>query len=232
MLSRRRGARMATAALALAATAACASAGARETAPATAPGMPAATHTGAHAGHGTAPAAPAAASARHDEADARFMQHMIAHHGQALIMTELVPARTARQEIRLLAQRIEVSQQDEIVQMQRWLRAHGAAVPEPVAAGAHAAHGEHASMPGMLSAAELARLGTARGAEFDRLFLEYMIRHHEGALVMVAELFASPSGGQDPNVFRIASEVDSDQRMEIARMQRVLGALAGPAQPR
>lgn len=226
MLSRRRGAPIATAALALAATAACASAGARETAPPAVQAMPAP----AHAGHGATPSQPT--SARYNEADARFMQHMIAHHGQALIMTELVPARTSRQDIRRLAQRIEVSQQDEIAQMQRWLRARGAVVPEPVPAGAHAAHDEHASMPGMLSAAELARLAAASGTEFDRLFLEAMIRHHEGALTMVAALFAAPGGGQDPDVFRIASEVDSDQRMEIARMQSLLGTLAAAPQPR
>lgn len=228
MLSRTRGSRIATAALALAATAACASAGARETAPPAPQGVPAPTHAGVDAGHGAAPVA----SARYDEADARFMQHMIAHHGQALIMTELVPARTTRQDIRLLAQRIAVSQQDEIAQMQRWLRAHGAVVPEPVPAGVHAAHDEHAAMPGMLSAAELARLTAGRGSEFDRLFLEYMIRHHEGALVMVAALFASPSGGQETDVFRIASEVDADQRMEIARMQRMLATLPPPTQTR
>lgn len=151
------------------------------------------------------------------EADVRFMQHMIVHHAQALEMADLVRERTQREEIRRLAERITVSQRDEIAMMERWLRERGKAVTSD--------HLHHATMPGMLSQEELDRLAAARGAEFDRLFLEFMIRHHEGALVMVRELFATPGAGEASEVYQLASEVDADQRMEIARMRTLLAAL-------
>jgi len=155
--------------------------------------------------------------------DVRFMQHMIVHHAQALAMVALVPGRTRSEAMLLLAERIEVSQRDEIALMQQWLRDRGEHAPEVGAGGAvhGAVHGE-ATMPGMLTAEELARLERARGEEFDRLFLELMIRHHEGALVMVSELFNAPGAGQDPEVFRLAMDVDADQRAEIRRMQAML----------
>jgi uncharacterized protein (DUF305 family) len=167
--------------------------------------------------------ATATAARAYNEADVRFLQMMIPHHAQALEMTALVPSRSTRQDVRLTAQRIELSQQDEIAMMERWLRARR------VEAQAGHQHGAgHAHMPGMLMPQEMDRLRAASGAEFDRLFLEYMIRHHEGALAMVAELFATPGAGQEPELFSMASEVDSDQRMEIARMRAMLnGQLSG-----
>lgn len=167
--------------------------------------------------------APMAARAPHVAADVAFMQGMIAHHLQAIEMTALVAGRTQRQEIERLARRIEASQDDELELMRRWLAERDEAVPDEHAHHAHHAGG--APMPGMLSAQEIARLAAASGAEFDRLFLESMIRHHEGALVMVAELFAVEGAGQEPELFQFASHVDSDQRIEIARMQRMLAAL-------
>jgi uncharacterized protein (DUF305 family) len=158
------------------------------------------------------------------DADVRFMQHMMAHHQQARVMSAMVPERTTRREIRLIAERIDVSQDDEMRQMRSWLRRHGVEAP---AAGAHA-HGEHASMPGMLTGAELARLAAARGAEFDRLFLEYMIRHHEGAVTMVAQLFATPGAAQSSEMYGFATDVNADQRAEIARMRALLATIAGP----
>lgn len=186
------------------------------------------------AAHAQAGASAPAAAPRHTEADVRFMQHMIHHHAQALEMTSLVATRTTTPAIRLLAERIDVSQQDEIGTMQRWLRARGAEVPA-VGAAAHAGHGDghaHAgpaaaampAMPGMLTAEEMARLAAASGPAFDRLFLESMIRHHEGALVMVAELLAHPGAAQESETYAFVSEVDADQRMEIDRMRRLLGA--------
>jgi uncharacterized protein (DUF305 family) len=155
---------------------------------------------------------------RHTAADVRFMQGMIGHHAQALEMTALVPARTAREEMRLLAARIEVSQKDEITLMQEWLKERGESVPD-----LHAHHAAGATlMPGMLTAQEMARLADATGAGFDRLFLELMIRHHEGALVMVKELFASPGGGQESAAFAFASDVYADQQIEINRMRGML----------
>jgi uncharacterized protein (DUF305 family) len=159
----------------------------------------------------------------HTAADARFMQGMIPHHAQALEMTALVPARTERDDVRLLARRIELSQDDEIALMRGWLRARG---ESDAPADAHHEHGGHAAlMPGMLTPEEMARLEAARGSEFDRLFLELMIRHHQGALTMVAELFAADGAGQEAEIFQFATEVDADQRVEIRRMGEMLGAV-------
>ena len=158
-------------------------------------------------------------------ADARFMQAMIAHHAQALVMTRWAGSHGASQSVRTLAARIDVSQQDEIAFMQRWLRERGHTVPEP---NVHEAMGHQphdgALHPGMLGAAELAQLEAARGAEFDRLFLTFMIRHHEGAVAMVKALFASPGAAQDGHVYRFATDVEADQTAEIARMRALLGA--------
>lgn len=150
------------------------------------------------------------------EEDVRFVHGMIPHHAQALALTGLVPDRTGTEAMRRLAGRIEVSQKDEIAIMERWLERRGLAVPE----GHH--HGP--LMPGMLTDEELARLAAATGEAFDRLFLELMIRHHEGALVMVADLFSS-GGGQEAEIFQFASHVDADQRAEIARMREMLHVL-------
>jgi uncharacterized protein (DUF305 family) len=150
-------------------------------------------------------------------ADVAFMQGMIGHHAQALEMTALLPPRTSRDDMRLLGRRIELSQDDEIKMMQRWLEARGQAVPGP-----HAHHAEGALMPGMLTAAEMARLTAATGPEFDRLFLELMIKHHDGALLMVQHLFSTPGAGQESEMFAFASDVDADQRMEIERMAAML----------
>lgn len=157
---------------------------------------------------------------RHTGADVRFMQGMIAHHEQALEMAGLVPTRSSRDDIRLLARRIEISQADEIRMMQRWLEERGEEVP-----GADTHHhgaGTHHAMPGMITGEEMARLAAATGAEFDRLLLEFMIRHHEGALVMVSDLFTRQGAGQEGEIFQFASHVAGDQQIEIARMRRML----------
>ena len=174
-----------------------------------------------------APAPAAAADHSHGaeaaaDPNVRFMQGMIGHHAQALAMAALVPARSSHEQIHLLAERIAVSQRDEIATMQQWLRERGAEVPS---GDPHAHHGDHARMPGMLSEAELAALAAATGTAFDRSFLELMIRHHEGALVMVAELFASLGAAQEPATYALVADVDADQRAEIARMQALLERL-------
>jgi uncharacterized protein (DUF305 family) len=158
---------------------------------------------------------------RHTAADVRFMQGMIAHHAQALEMTALLRSRSSREDMRLLARRIDLSQADEIKMMQQWLRDRGETVPS---AHAHHAHGAPL-MPGMLTAEEMGRLAEATGAGFDRLFLEFMMRHHEGALVMVEELFSNAGAGQESEIFAFASDVEADQRMEIERMGAMLKEL-------
>lgn len=157
----------------------------------------------------------------HTDADIAFMQGMIHHHAQALDMVELLKTRTQSEAMRKLAQRIELSQRDEIQMMREWLEDRGADVP-----GEHAHHAPGAPlMPGMLTPGEMTRLAAAKGVEFDRLFLEYMITHHEGALVMVKELFAAPGAGQESEIFAFASDVDADQLIEIRRMDRMLKEL-------
>ena len=158
---------------------------------------------------------------RHTAADVRFMQGMIGHHAQALEMVALLQTRTNREDMRLLARRIALSQEDEIMLMQSWLQRRGAQVPD-----AHAHHAAGATlMPGMLTPEEMGRLEAATGKEFDRLFLELMVRHHEGALVMVSELFSSPGAAQESDIFAFATDVDADQRIEIARMGAMLREL-------
>lgn len=166
-------------------------------------------------------AVPAKPTAPATPPDARFMQRMIPHHAQALEMTRLVPTRSSREDIRRLAERIAASQVEEIAAMERWLRARGFEVPAKDA-HVHAAAGHGDFMPGMLMATELDRLANASGPAFDRLFLTYMIRHHEGALTMVRELFATPGAAQDSEAFRLVNDVDADQRAEIRRMQAML----------
>ena len=159
-----------------------------------------------------------ASQARHTADDVRFMQGMLAHHAQAVEMTALRAERSTSADLRLMALRIELSQADEIKMMQQWLTARGESVPD-----AHAHHTRHiTSMPGMATPEEMARLAAARGTEFDRLFLELMIKHHQGALVMVDGLFATAGAGQESDIFAFASDVVDDQRIEIDRMAAML----------
>jgi uncharacterized protein (DUF305 family) len=154
-------------------------------------------------------------------ADVRFMQGMIGHHAQAVEMTALVPERSTSEGMRLLAKRIDVSQADEIGMMQRWLTDRGQPLPDP-----HAHHAPGAPlMPGMLTGEEMNRLEKATGKEFDRLFLEGMIKHHQGALTMVRDLFAVGGAGQESEIFAFSADVDADQRMEIERMGAMLQEL-------
>jgi uncharacterized protein (DUF305 family) len=149
------------------------------------------------------------------------MQGMIGHHAQALEMVALLRTRTNREDMRLLARRIELSQEDEIGLMRRWLEMRGEQVPD-----AHAHHAAGATlMPGMLTSDEMGRLEAATGKEFDRLFLESMVKHHEGALVMVSELFSNPGAAQESDIFSFATDIDADQRIEIARMGAMLREL-------
>jgi len=149
------------------------------------------------------------------------MQGMIAHHAQAIEMTKLLETRTTNPDMRKLAERISVSQADEIKMMQRWLLDRGQGVPGPPLVHMH----DGMLMPGMLTQDEMARLAAASGPEFDTLFLKGMIKHHGGALTMVHDLFATAGAGQESDIFAFASDVDADQRMEIERMAAMLKEL-------
>ncbi len=164
------------------------------------------------------------------EADIHFMTGMIGHHAQAVLMSGWAPERGASASVRTLAARIINAQRDEIALMQQWLRERLQPVPEARPAGMTmvmdgAEH--HMMMPGMLTPEQLAELRAARGPEFDRLFLLYMIQHHRGAVEMVKTLFNSHGAGQDETIFKFASDVNVDQSTEIARMQSMLAALVG-----
>lgn len=172
-------------------------------------------------------------------ADVAFMHDMIGHHAQALTMAALVPARSALPALRALAERLAISQREEIAVMQTWLRDRGESVPSPADGGAHAGHAmpvdstatAAAPIPGMagkLTAAQLSELGSAQATAFDRLFLQFMIQHHDGALVMVRDLLRTPRAAQEPELYQIVSDVDTDQRAEIRRMVALLTRLSTP----
>ena len=162
------------------------------------------------------------AGIRFTDADVKFMQGMISHHAQAIEMTELLASRSDRDMMRRLAQRIELSQEDEIAMMQEWLRSRGQAVAE---LDAHHAPGWE-PMPGMLTEEEMGRLEQAQAVEFDPLFLELMIKHHRGALTMVDTLLSQRGAAQDSQLFAFTSDITSDQSMEIDRMDAMLAELS------
>ena len=162
---------------------------------------------------------------RVSDADVQFMTGMIGHHAQALVMSGFALANDAGRQIRTLTARIINAQKDEIALMQRWLLDRGRPVPEVDDTG-HMA--QAMDMPGMLSPQQLEDLEKARGPEYDRLFLTYMIQHHEGAVTMVHELFATDGAAQDDVAFKLASDIQVDQITEIARMRSMLEALPTP----
>ena len=162
------------------------------------------------------------------QADVDFMSHMIAHHAQAIAMSRWAPGHGASPAVQRLASRIINAQQDEIATMQNWLRDRLKPVPEATPSGMMMSMNgmQHTMlMPGMLTEAQMKELDAARGPEFDRLFLSYMIQHHKGAVSMVRDLFGSYGAGQDETVFKFASDVNVDQTTEIARMEKMLAAI-------
>jgi len=158
------------------------------------------------------------------QADVEFMQGMIMHHEQAVVMTAWIPSRTENKELRLLGAKMSSTQSDEIRMMQRWLAARGEAISMamPGMPDMDKSGKPMALMPGMLSAEQMQALQKAKGAEFDRLFLTGMIQHHNGALIMVKDLFDTAGAGQDADVFNFATDVDNSQRAEIKIMQGML----------
>jgi uncharacterized protein (DUF305 family) len=161
-------------------------------------------------------------------ADVTFMSGMIPHHAQAVLIAGWAPSHGARKDVAVLCERIVVGQRDEIALMQYWLREHGQPVPD--AKSTHMTMKmdgmEHDMlMPGMLNDEQLAALDKARGSDFDRLFLQDMIGHHQGAILMVNELLASPGSAQDDVVYRMSSDVYADQTTEIERMGKMLATV-------
>ncbi len=161
------------------------------------------------------------------------MQGMIMHHAQAVEMTALIESHTTNKELRLFGARISHSQSDEMAFMKRWLAARGEPVSHQMPTGTHRPGMDMTShsmlMPGMLTPKQMEALRKAEGAEFDKLFLSGMIQHHNGALVMVRELFDTAGAGQDAELFSFATDVDSGQRAEIRIMEKMRGrAVARP----
>ena len=164
--------------------------------------------------------------------DVEFMQGMIMHHAQAVVMTALMEARSKNRKLLLLGARISHTQSDEINFMRRWLKTRGErlsmSMPEKkkmkmpdMDMSKHKMSGDH-MMPGMLTQKQMKALENANGTEFDRLFLKGMIQHHIGALIMVKDLFDTSGAGQDAEMFNFATDVDSGQRAEIRLMQAML----------
>jgi uncharacterized protein (DUF305 family) len=161
-------------------------------------------------------------------ADVEFMTHMISHHAQAIVMAKMAPTHGASPAVRTLAGRIINAQNDEITLMQNWLRDRNQPVPEAKPMPMKMViNGQMMDMlmPGMLTDEQMKQLDAARGTDFDKLFLRGMIQHHQGAITMVQQLFATPGAAQDEQVFKFANNVIVDQNTEIHRMQQMLLAV-------
>ena len=172
------------------------------------------------------PAAPQAQAPKVNEADVHFMTGMIPHHAQAVLIAGWAKTHTTNRQLQVLCERIVVAQRDEIAMMRNWLADRGLPVPAPDATHHKMKHGdmEHEMlMPGMLTDEELAALDKARGEAFDKMFLKFMIKHHEGALTMVDELWKADGAAEEDTVFRFAADVHADQTTEIDVMKRMLG---------
>ena len=168
---------------------------------------------------------------RYSAADVDFMQGMIPHHAQAVIMGRWAATHGARADVQRLCLRIVAAQSDEIGMMRRWLRERQQDVPDSTATRhvmKMAGMMHEMMMPGMLNDDEMAQLDTARGSTFDRLFLNGMIRHHQGAIAMVETLLRNGNAGHDESVFRFANDVVSDQSAEIVVMYRLLETVPSP----
>jgi uncharacterized protein (DUF305 family) len=168
------------------------------------------------------------------QADVDFLTGMIAHHNQATVMASWAPSHHANKSLQIYAGRVLMAQTAEIALMQDWLKDHGQVAPHPTMKDAMGGMASMSMpgmdmgptlMPGMLTADQMKQLDKARGQEFDRLFLTFMIQHHSGAIQMVQTLFASPGAAQDDFMFKFANDVQADQTTEIDRMQQMLDAI-------
>jgi uncharacterized protein (DUF305 family) len=162
------------------------------------------------------------------DADVDFMTGMIPHHAQAVIMAGWAASHGARKDVRILCERMVVGQADEILSMQTWLNDRGLPVPDGKSTRMRMKMGgiEHDMlMPGMLSDEEMSALDKARDTEFDRLFLIGMMKHHQGAIDMVDELFKAFGAAQDDVIYKFASDVHADQTIEIEVMRKMLESI-------
>lgn len=171
-----------------------------------------------HSSHRMGPAIVIPKGALYTKADVEFMQGMIAHHAQAIVMAKIAEKNSTNTQLLKLSRKIDQSQVPEIQIMQQWLRRNDQFAPDT-------SSWHDMQMDGMLTADEIKALEAAKGVEFDRLFLNGMIKHHAGAIKMVEDLFKSPGAGQevDTNVF--ANDVVVAQTAEIGIMQRLLTQL-------
>lgn len=169
------------------------------------------------------------ARSRYSQADVDFMTGMISHHAQALVMAQHAVPNGAGNQVQLLAARIINAQKDEIATMQQWLRDRDKPVPEVHIMGnelmIHGVESHHMVMPGMLTQEQLDELAAAHGSDFDRLFLSYMVQHHRGAVSMVEKLFSTDGAALEDIAFKLASDIQVDQRTEIERMERMIADL-------
>lgn len=168
------------------------------------------------------------------QADIDFMKGMIAHHAQAIVMAKWAPSHGASAALQVMCARIINAQRDEILIMQSWLRDRNQEVPAPdtlAGMGMMMHGGHHMLMPGMLSAEQMHQLDQARGEDFDKYFLQFMIQHHQGAVSMVDDLFGTYGAAQDQLTFKLANDISADQTSEITRMQKMLVANVFGPQP-
>jgi uncharacterized protein (DUF305 family) len=156
--------------------------------------------------------------ALYTRADVEFMQGMIAHHAQAIVMSRMAETHGANPQVLKLSNKIDQSQVPEIRIMQEWLIRYGQFAPDT-------SSWRDMAMPGMLTPAQLKELDAARGVNFDRAFLRLMIQHHAGALKMVEDLFNTPLAAQEVDVNVFANDVVTAQTQEIGIMQKLLSQL-------
>ena len=164
----------------------------------------------------------AIADSSYTAADVEFLQGMIVHHYQAFLMSEMAPSRTNNQTILDLAGRIDASQIDEIDFMENWLRERGKSIPDPTLMS----HSHHHKMMGMATPEQMNKLEASNSTDFDRLYLNLMIRHHDGAIDMVDRLNEFPGSAYDPQLYEFVTDLENDQAVEIERMNGILISLS------
>jgi len=164
----------------------------------------------------------AIANSSYTSADVEFMQGMIVHHYQAFLMSEMATTRTNNQTILDLAGRIDVSQTDEINYMNSWLSDRAQSIPDPTMND----HMHDHKMMGMATPEQMGQLEASNSIDFDRLYLNLMIKHHDGAIQMVERLNEFPGSAYDPQLYEFVTDLENDQAVEIERMNGILIGLS------